>query len=83
VDSSVVKNAVGALDKLLSQTKRAVWEVEREVYGWSSGLRGRGAAIVGRPDFHLDGIDEPLAVAVGRVRTLASAVPPRSCCPPH
>jgi len=28
-----VKNAVGALDKLLSQTKRPLWEVEREVYG--------------------------------------------------
>jgi hypothetical protein len=33
VDSAVVKNAVGALDKLLSQTKRALWEVELEVYG--------------------------------------------------
>jgi hypothetical protein len=33
VDSAVVKNAVGALEKLLSQAKRALWQVEREVYG--------------------------------------------------
>jgi hypothetical protein len=33
MDSTVVRNAVGALDKLLSQTKSALWEVEREVYG--------------------------------------------------
>jgi len=33
MDGPVVRNAVGALDKLLSETRRALWEVEREVYG--------------------------------------------------
>ena len=32
MDILVVKNAVGPLDKLLSQTKRALWEIEREVF---------------------------------------------------
>ena len=29
----VVRSAVGALEKLLSQARRALWEVEREVFG--------------------------------------------------
>ena len=33
MDGSVVRNALVALDKLLGQTKRALWEVERQVYG--------------------------------------------------
>jgi hypothetical protein len=33
MNSEVVKNAIGALDKLLSQTKNALWQVEREVFG--------------------------------------------------
>lgn len=38
MDVAVVKNAVGSLDKLLSQAKEALWQVEREVFGH----RGRG-----------------------------------------
>jgi hypothetical protein len=33
----VVKNAIGSLDELLSQAKRARWEVEREVFGGPGG----------------------------------------------
>lgn len=33
MDSAVVKNSAGSLNKLLSQAKGALWEVEREVYG--------------------------------------------------
>ena len=33
MDVAVVKNAVGSLDKLLSQARRALWQVEREVHG--------------------------------------------------
>lgn len=29
----VVTNAIGALDKLLSQAREALWQVEREVFG--------------------------------------------------
>jgi len=32
----VVKNAVGALEKLLSEAKNALWQVEREVFGLSN-----------------------------------------------
>jgi hypothetical protein len=32
MDSIVVKNAIGGLDKLLSQARRALWEVGREIF---------------------------------------------------
>jgi hypothetical protein len=32
MDSLIVKNAIGGLDKILSQARRALWEVEREIY---------------------------------------------------
>jgi hypothetical protein len=33
MDLAVAKNAVGSLDKLLSQAKGALWDLEREVFG--------------------------------------------------
>ncbi len=33
MEIAVVKNAVGSLDKLLSNAKHALWDVEREVFG--------------------------------------------------
>jgi hypothetical protein len=33
MDIAVVKNVVGSLDKLLSNAKEALWDVEREVFG--------------------------------------------------
>jgi hypothetical protein len=32
MDSLIVKNAIGGLDKILSQARRALWEVGREIY---------------------------------------------------
>lgn len=34
MDIAVVKNAVGSLDKLLSQAKQALWAIERDEYGY-------------------------------------------------
>lgn len=33
MDSSIIKNAIGGLDKILSQARRALWEVSRETFG--------------------------------------------------
>lgn len=32
MDSTVVKNAIGGLDKILSQARRAIWEIGRDIY---------------------------------------------------
>jgi hypothetical protein len=38
---TVVKNALGALDKLLSQAKAALWDIEKEAFGdWGFGGEG-------------------------------------------
>src|SRR5258708_2117638 len=36
MDSAVVKNAIGSLDKLLSNAKDALWDIEREEFGVSA-----------------------------------------------
>src|SRR5438067_2255828 len=36
VDSKVVKNAIGSLDKLLGNAKEALWDIEREEFGVSA-----------------------------------------------
>jgi hypothetical protein len=36
MDASVVRNALGSLDKLLSDARSAVWDIEREVFGVSA-----------------------------------------------
>jgi hypothetical protein len=39
MNRAVVKNAVGALDKLLSEARRALWQIEADVfqYGFEGG----------------------------------------------
>jgi hypothetical protein len=32
MDSLIIQNAIGELDKILSQAKRALWEIGREIY---------------------------------------------------
>jgi hypothetical protein len=34
MDTSIVKNAVGTLDKMLSQARHALWQLENEVFGY-------------------------------------------------
>jgi hypothetical protein len=40
MDTAVVKNAIGALEKALAQTKRALWEVAGDMYGWCGDEHG-------------------------------------------
>jgi hypothetical protein len=44
MDSLIVKNAIGGLDKILSQARRALWEVGREIYvGTDENSENRGS----------------------------------------
>ena len=42
MDSPVVKNAIGSLDKLLGQAKGALWDIERQEFGVSAYDRAPG-----------------------------------------
>jgi hypothetical protein len=57
MDSLVVKNAIGGLDKLLSQARRALWEVGRETF-------------VGNDDYEGSGFADPHAALAGTLEEL-------------
>jgi hypothetical protein len=43
MDSLIIKNSIGGLDKILSQARRALWEVGREVYvGYDEDTKDQG-----------------------------------------
>ncbi|MCC6363114.1 MAG: hypothetical protein IT165_06285 [Bryobacterales bacterium] len=43
MDSLIIQNAIGELDKILSQAKRALWEIGREIYvGYNEDAESQG-----------------------------------------